>query len=123
MFSGGQLKRAASLTEEAFVQLGKYRAPAGQGHEAHAFFQIAVAGQTPYKFSDDLILELVNVTATLEDPGDAVPDTCWIQIVEPHDLIKHQQEPARITLKEVCENCLRVGKCTLAKLRMIETWF
>jgi hypothetical protein len=30
MFSGGQLKRAASLTEEAFVQLGKYRAPAGR---------------------------------------------------------------------------------------------
>jgi hypothetical protein len=30
MFSGGQLKRAASLTEEAFVQLGKYRVPAGR---------------------------------------------------------------------------------------------
>jgi hypothetical protein len=30
MFSGGQLKRAASLTEEAFVQLGKYRAPASR---------------------------------------------------------------------------------------------
>ena len=45
----------------------------------------------PYKFSDDLILELVNVIATLEeDPRDAVPDTCRIQIVEPHHLIKHQ---------------------------------
>jgi hypothetical protein len=45
----------------------------------------------PYKFSDDLILELVNVTATLEDdPGDIVPDTCGIQIIEPRDLIKHQ---------------------------------
>ena len=47
----------------------------------------------PYKFSDDLILELVNVTATLEDdPGDALPDTCWVQIVEPHHLLKHQPD-------------------------------
>jgi hypothetical protein len=46
----------------------------------------------PYKFSDDLILELVGVTATLEDPLEAVPDPCWIQIVEPHDLVKHQPD-------------------------------
>jgi hypothetical protein len=46
----------------------------------------------PYKFSDDLILELVSVTATLEDPGEPVPDTCWIQMFEPHDLIKHQPD-------------------------------
>jgi hypothetical protein len=46
----------------------------------------------PYKFSDDLILELVSVTATLEDSGEAVPDPCWIQIVEPHELVKHQPD-------------------------------
>ncbi len=46
----------------------------------------------PYKFSDDLILELVSVTATLEDPLEAVPDPCWIQIVEPYDLVKHQPD-------------------------------
>jgi hypothetical protein len=45
----------------------------------------------PYKVSDDLILELVNVTATVaEDSEDAAADMHWVQIVEPHDLAKHQ---------------------------------
>ena len=45
----------------------------------------------PYKVSDDLILELVNVTATVvDDPEDAAAGMHWAQIVEPHELIKHQ---------------------------------
>jgi hypothetical protein len=45
----------------------------------------------PYKASDDLILELVNVTATVEDDSEgASVGTWWIQIVEPHELVKRQ---------------------------------
>ena len=44
-----------------------------------------------YKASDDLILELVNVTATVEDDSEgAAVGTWWVQIVEPHELAKHQ---------------------------------
>ena len=44
-----------------------------------------------YKASDDLILELVNVTATVEDDSEgATVGTWWVQIVEPHELVKHQ---------------------------------
>jgi hypothetical protein len=45
----------------------------------------------PYKVSDDLMLELVNVTATVEDDSEgASVGTWWIQIVEPHELVKRQ---------------------------------
>jgi len=45
----------------------------------------------PYKVSDDLILELVSVTATVEDDSEgASVGAWWIQIVEPHELVKHQ---------------------------------
>jgi hypothetical protein len=45
----------------------------------------------PYKVSDDLILELVNVTVTVEDDSEgASVGTWWVQIVEPHKLLKHQ---------------------------------
>jgi hypothetical protein len=45
----------------------------------------------PYKASDDLIVELVNVTATVEDDWEgAAVGTWWVQIVEPHELIQHQ---------------------------------
>jgi hypothetical protein len=44
-----------------------------------------------YKASDDLILELVNVTATVEDDSEgASVGTWWVQIIEPHKLVKHQ---------------------------------
>ena len=44
-----------------------------------------------YKVSDDLMLELVNVTATVEDDSEgASVGTWWIQIVEPHELVKRQ---------------------------------
>ena len=44
-----------------------------------------------YKVSDDLIVELVDVTATVEDDLEgASVGTWWIQIIEPHKLVKHQ---------------------------------
>ena len=44
-----------------------------------------------YKVSDDLILELMNVTASVEDDSaGASVGTWWVQIVEPHELAKHQ---------------------------------
>jgi hypothetical protein len=47
----------------------------------------------PYKASADLILELVNVTATIEDDSeDGAGSTCWVKVVEPHRLIKHQPD-------------------------------
>jgi hypothetical protein len=45
----------------------------------------------PYKVSDDLILELVNVTALIKiDSEGAAAAACWIEIIEPHNLAKHQ---------------------------------
>jgi hypothetical protein len=45
----------------------------------------------PYKVSDDLILELVNVTALIKiDPEGAAAAACWIEIIEPHNLAVHQ---------------------------------
>jgi hypothetical protein len=44
-----------------------------------------------YKVSDYLIVELVNVTATVEDDSEgASVGTWWVQIIEPHKLVKHQ---------------------------------
>jgi hypothetical protein len=44
-----------------------------------------------YKVSDDLILELVGVTATVDDDSEgASVGTWWVQVVEPHELAKHQ---------------------------------
>lgn len=45
----------------------------------------------PYKFSDDLMLDLVNVTAAVEnDLEGAAAGACWVEIIEPHNLAKHQ---------------------------------
>jgi hypothetical protein len=46
----------------------------------------------PYKVSDDLILELVNVTTLIKlDPeGAAAAAACWIELIEPHNLAVHQ---------------------------------
>jgi len=44
-----------------------------------------------YKVYDDLILELISVTASVEDDSEgASVGTWWVQIVEPHELAKHQ---------------------------------
>ena len=45
----------------------------------------------PYKASDDLVLDLVNVTAIIKnDPEDAAAAPCRVEIVEPHTLVVHQ---------------------------------
>ena len=45
----------------------------------------------PFKVSDDLMLEFVNVTALVRnDSENAAADTCRVEIVEPHNLIKNQ---------------------------------
>ena len=45
----------------------------------------------PYKVSADLMLELINITATVEDDSEgASVGTWWVQIVEPLELVKHQ---------------------------------
>ncbi len=45
----------------------------------------------PYKVSDDLVLELVSITAIVEeDPEGAAAAPCRVEIVEPHALILHQ---------------------------------
>jgi hypothetical protein len=44
-----------------------------------------------YKVSDDLILELVSVTVTVDDDSEgASVGAWWVQLVEPHELVKHQ---------------------------------
>jgi hypothetical protein len=44
-----------------------------------------------YKVSGDLIVELVDVTATVEDDSEgASVGTWWVQIIEPYKLVKHQ---------------------------------
>ena len=45
----------------------------------------------PYKVSDDLMLDLVNVTAIVRnDPEGAAAGTCSVEIIEPLNLAKHQ---------------------------------
>jgi hypothetical protein len=45
----------------------------------------------PYKASDDLVLDLVNVTAIIKnDPEDAGAAPCRVEIVEPHNLAIHE---------------------------------
>ena len=45
----------------------------------------------PYKVSDDLILELVNVNALIKiDPEGVAAAASWIEVIEPHNLAVHQ---------------------------------
>jgi hypothetical protein len=54
----------------------------------------------PYKASDDLMLELANVTATVEDdPEGAAAGTCWVETIEPHNLIK-KTTPRRVYARQ-----------------------
>jgi hypothetical protein len=51
----------------------------------------------PYKVSADLVLELVSATATIEDDPEVVAgSTCWVKIVQPRRLIKHQPDAGYI---------------------------
>ena len=69
----------------------------------------------PYKVSDDLILDLVSVTATIDDdPENAGNGTCRAEIVEPHHLIPHQP-PGGYLLdnRQVQITCARSAGVTL----------
>jgi hypothetical protein len=45
----------------------------------------------PYKAADDLVLDLVNVTAIIKnDPDDAGAAPCRVEIIEPHNLAIHE---------------------------------
>ena len=45
----------------------------------------------PYKVSDDMVLELVSVTAIIKvDPEDAGAAPCRVEIIEPHNLAIHE---------------------------------
>ena len=45
----------------------------------------------PYKVSDDLVLELVSVTAIIKvDPEGTAAAACWVEVIEPHNLVLHQ---------------------------------
>jgi hypothetical protein len=45
----------------------------------------------PYKVSNDLVLELVSDTAIVKiDPEGAAASSCWVEIVEPHNLALHE---------------------------------
>ena len=52
---------------------------------------ISIDPLAPFKVSDDLVLEFVNVTALVSnDPENAAADSSKVQIIEPHSLIKNQ---------------------------------
>ena len=52
---------------------------------------ISIDPLAPFKVSDDLVLEFVNVTALVRnDPENAAADSFKVQIIEPHNLIKNQ---------------------------------
>jgi hypothetical protein len=45
----------------------------------------------PYKVSNDMVLELVSVTAIVKvDLEGAAASACWVEIVEPHNLALHE---------------------------------
>jgi hypothetical protein len=54
----------------------------------------------PYKVSDDLMLDLVSVTAIVRnDPEGAAAGTCRVEIIEPLNLAKHQP-PLRVHTRQ-----------------------
>ena len=77
-----------------------------------------------YKASDDLILELVNVTATVEDDSEgAAVGTWWVQIVEPHELAKHQPPGGYLLdnrqVRLTCAKSAGVGLGNRIKFRIV----
>jgi hypothetical protein len=52
---------------------------------------ISVDPLSPFKVSDDLVIEFVNVSALVRnDSENAAADTCRVEVTEPHNLIKNQ---------------------------------
>lgn len=69
---------------------------------------ISIDPLAPFKVSDDLVLEFVNVTALVRnDPENAAADSSKVQIIEPHSLIQ-KPTPRRVyTRQSPCPNDLR----------------
>jgi hypothetical protein len=62
----------------------------------------------PYKVTSDLILELVNVIATVtDDPEVAAAGMHWVQIVEPHELVQTSTVRRVFTGQPLCPVNLR----------------
>jgi len=77
-----------------------------------------------YKVSDDLIVELVNVTATVEDDSEgASVGTWWVQIIEPHKLVKHQPHGGYMLdnrqVRLTCAKSAGVGLGNRIKFRIV----
>jgi len=51
----------------------------------------SIEALAPYKASNDLVLELENVTAIVkDDPEDAAAARCQVEVIQPHNLAIHQ---------------------------------
>ena len=78
----------------------------------------------PYKVSDDLVLELVGITAIVEeDPEGAAAAPCRVEIVEPHALILHQP-PGGYLLdnRQVRMSCAKIRLRFLARSALIASF-
>jgi hypothetical protein len=77
-----------------------------------------------YRVSDGLIVELVTVTATVEDDSEgASVGSWWVQIIEPHKLVKHQPHGGYILdnrqVKMTCAKSAGVSLGDRIKFRIV----
>jgi hypothetical protein len=79
-------------TEPQFLA-GKKSAPTDRSRVVAEIIMVvnSMDPLAPYKASDDLVLDLVNVTAIIKnDPEDAGAAPCRVEIVEPRNLAIHE---------------------------------
>jgi hypothetical protein len=78
---------------------------------------ISVDPLAPFKVSDDLVIESVNVTALVRnDPENAAADTCRVEVIEPHSLIKNQPPGGYIFAnRHVQMTCAKSAKVQLGQ--------
>ena len=85
---------------------------------------ISIDPLAPFKVSDDLVLEFVNVIALVRnDPENAGADTCRVEIIEPHNLIKNQPPGGYILanrhVQMTCAKCAQVRLGQEIKFRVV----
>jgi propanediol utilization protein len=78
---------------------------------------ISIDPLAPFKVSDDLVLEFVNVTTLVRnDPENAAFGTCRVEIIEPHNLIKNQPPGGYILAdRHVQMTCAKSAKVQLGQ--------
>ena len=78
---------------------------------------ISIDPLAPFKASDDLVLEFVNVTALVRnDPENAAADACRVEIIEPHNLIKNQPPGGYVLAnRHVQMTCAKSAKIQLGQ--------